>query len=67
MVVVSSCDYFAIMVGGRWFMNMFWGVNTRVKGGDRWMIFLGVCGCRIRIVTPPNAAIVQLFNCCLQI
>ena len=21
------------MVGGRLFMNMFWGVNTRVKGG----------------------------------
>jgi hypothetical protein len=33
MVVVSSWEYFAIMVGGRWFMNMFWGVNTIVKGG----------------------------------
>ena len=33
MVVVSSWEYFAIMVGGRWFMNMFWWVNTRVKGG----------------------------------
>ena len=32
MVVVSSWEYFAIMVGGRWFMNMFWGVNTIVKG-----------------------------------
>jgi len=43
MVVVSSCDYFAIMVGGRWFMNMFWGVHI-VKGGESWIIFWGVCG-----------------------
>jgi hypothetical protein len=30
----------------RWFMNMFWGVNTVVKGGgeERWMIFFGGSG-----------------------
>ena len=42
MVVVSSWEYFAIMVGGRWFMNMFWGFNIILKGDDVYDI-LGVC------------------------
>ena len=42
MVVVSSWEYFAIMVEGRWFMIMFWGVKTIVKGEEVDDIF-GVC------------------------
>ncbi len=30
VLLVVFCHY---MVGGRWFMNMFWGVNTIVKRG----------------------------------
>ena len=26
--------HFAIMVGGRWFMNMFWDVNIILKGEE---------------------------------
>jgi hypothetical protein len=42
MVVVSSWEYFSIMVRRRWFTNLFWGVNTIVKGGEVDDIFGGV-------------------------
>ncbi len=29
--MVVFCHY---MVGGRWFMNMFWGVNMIFKGNE---------------------------------
>ena len=34
-------QYFAIMVGGRWFMNLFWGVSIIFKGEEVDDIFEG--------------------------
>ncbi len=48
MVVVSSWEYFAIMVGGRWIMTMFWGVHIVKGGGDLDYIL----GCVWKLIFP---------------